>query len=220
LITSIPPQNNTAKNIPIVEVDCDCKIIQINKAAERMYTGHIKEKKNLSDLIKAKLAKATDKTKLEYAEKEIDKFIRIALSPEARIDLPSSTLMHIDLEIENTDESCFQEDHRGRFMMSIKAVPRFDRREKDVILGSFFLFQDNTITKPSLKTPKPDDEDVLRLGEVLINSDGSAINKFNENAYYVSVVISCLKISLLLYSTSTDHSDLFAFNPIPSNCCM
>jgi hypothetical protein len=215
LITSISPQNNTAKNTPIIEVDCDGKIIQMNKAAERMHSYQNNDKcKNLSDLIKAKLAEAADATKLEYAEKEIDKFIEMALSPEV-IDLPSSTLMHIDLEM-NTDS----EDHYVRFMMSIKAVPRFDRREKDVILGSFFLFQDNTITKPSLKTPKPDDEDVLRLGEVLINSDGSAINKFNENAYYVSVVISCLKISLLLYSTSTDLSDLVAFNPIPSNCCM
>ena len=131
-----------------------------------MYSGHIEETQNLSNLIKAKLPKATDKTKREYAEKEIDKFVRIALSPEA-IDLPSSTLMHIDLEIGNADESSsFEEDYRGNFMMSIKAVPRFDKRGNNVILGGFFLFQDNSIKKTSLKTPKPHDEDVLRLGEV------------------------------------------------------
>jgi hypothetical protein len=219
LITSIPSQNNTAEDIPIIEVDCDCKIIQMNKSAKIMYRSCPQSKERhtyLSDLIEAKLVSATDKTKLEYTKTELKKFMHIALSPRAN-KLPFSTLMHIDLDFRNLKEEGSEEDYCGRFMMSIKAVPRFNKRDKDVILGGFFLFQDNTIKKPLLKFPEPDDEHALNLGEVLMNSEGSAINKFNKKAYYVSMIRFCLNIFLLLCSTSTD---LVAFNLIQSNCCM
>jgi hypothetical protein len=178
--------------VPIIGVDYEGKIIQWNQKSKEVY-GKFEQGLGLFDTLKKKL-EPMDGCMPERKMKELEMFLCKSL--EENVFTPQTTPQTFDINIERHEgiginEGVCRQHHSNTCMhLSLKCIPRRDRVNHGIILGAYFLFQDNTIRTPilTIKTPMPMDEKTLDLGEVLVKSDRGAINKFNEDAFYVSVI--------------------------------
>jgi len=170
--------------VPIIGVDYEGKIIQWNQKSKEVF-GEFEQGLDLFDTLAKKLLPMSER------KKELKSFLRKSL--EENVSTPQTFKIDVDMierraDIYNNEGFCGQHGSDTCMHLSLTCIPRPDRDKRGIILGAYFLFQDNTIRTPVLKTPMPMDEKTLDLGEVLVKSDRGAINKFNEDAFYVSVI--------------------------------
>ena len=174
--------------MPIIGVDYEGKIIQWNQKSKEVY-GKFEQGLGLFDTLKKKL-EPMDGCMPERKMKELEMFLRKSL--EENVFTPQTFDINIERHegIGINEGVCRQHGSDICMHLSLTCIPRRDRDNHGIILGAYFLFQDNTIRTPilTIKTPMPMDEKTLDLGEVLVKSDRGTINKFNEKAFYVSLI--------------------------------
>ena len=172
--------------MPIIGVDYEGKIIQWNQKSKEVY-GKFEQGLGLFDTLKKKL-EPMDGCMPERKMKELEMFLRKSL--EENVFTPQTFDINIERHegIGINEGVCRQHGSDICMHLSLTCIPRRDRDNHGIILGAYFLFQDNTIRYPLLKTPMPMDEKTLDLGEVLVESDRGTINKLNEKAFYVSLI--------------------------------
>ena len=181
--------------MPIIGVDYECKIIQCNQKAKRIF-GMTKTilndgKTKLFDMLKGKLAGS------EITNEKLESFLHDCLEENV---LTSTYTLEISINrdgnlrrgdsVSGSERTVDDESYGGsdKYMdLLLTCIPRHDRKNKKILLGAYFVFKDITIKKPILETSLPIDESTLHSGEVLVTSDRSVINKSQEDAYHVSL---------------------------------
>jgi hypothetical protein len=176
--------------MPIIGVDYECKIIQCNQKAQRIFGRKEKNlndgKTKLFDMLKGKLAGS------EITKEKLESFLHDCLEENV---LTSTYTLEISIlrrddSVSGSERTVDDESYGGsdKYMhLLLTCIPRHDRKNKKIILGAYFVFKDITIKKPILVTSMPIDERTLHIGEVLVTSDRSVINKSQEDAYHVSL---------------------------------
>lgn len=188
--------------VPIIAVDYDCKIMDSSKQTGSIESCIEKFEKgdNLHDLVCKNLPeKVSDHTKeavKKFFMNSLEENINSSETFDFSIENPheqdwDNRASIVTIYSSNTEDISTRESDKLSHL-SVKCVPRVDiNDQKKTLLGAYFLFHDNTIINPELVTPLAHDRRTLDAGEVLVTSDKTAINHFNDRAYYVRQNIQC-----------------------------